>query len=137
MFVIQKGASLENVLTKYEMVFNEGLGTVLGYEAKLVMKENAVPRFCKARPMPYAIKEKIEKELNKLVQEGILQPVELSEWAAPIVPVVKPDQSIRICGDFRLTVNQALETERYPLPKIEDILASLAGGERFNQVRFE
>eukprot|EP00731_Ephydatia_muelleri_P017061 Em0010g159a len=77
--------------------------------------------------MPYAIKEKIEKELNKLVQEGILQPVELSEWAAPIVPVVKPDQSIRICGDFRLTVNQALETERYPLPKIEDILASLAG----------
>ncbi|KAL5500511.1 hypothetical protein EMCRGX_G012087 [Ephydatia muelleri] len=104
LFVIQKGASLENVLTKYEMVFNEGL----------------------ARPMPYAIKEKIEKELNKLVQEGILQPVELSEWAAPIVPVVKPDQSIRICGDFRLTVNQALETERYPLPKIEDILASLA-----------
>eukprot|EP00731_Ephydatia_muelleri_P033589 Em0033g5a len=134
LFVIQKGASLENVLTKYEMVFNEGLGTVLGYEAKLVMKENAVPRFCKARPMPYAIKEKIEKELNKLVQEGILQPVELSEWAAPIVPVVKPDQSIRICGDFRLTVNQALETERYPLPKIEDILASLAGGERFTKL---
>eukprot|EP00731_Ephydatia_muelleri_P037580 Em0512g2a len=86
--------------------------------------------------MPYAIKEKIEKELNKLVQEGILQPVELSEWAAPIVPVVKPDQSIRICGDFRLTVNQALalETERYPLPKIEDILASLAGGERFTKL---
>eukprot|EP00731_Ephydatia_muelleri_P017107 Em0010g205a len=136
LFVIQKGASLENVLTKYEMVFNEGLGTVLGYEAKLVMKENAVPRFCKARPMPYAIKEKIEKELNKLVQEGILQPVELSEWAAPIVPVVKPDQSIRICGDFRLTVNQALETERYPLPKIEDILASLAGGERFTKIPF-
>ncbi|KAL5481688.1 hypothetical protein EMCRGX_G021912 [Ephydatia muelleri] len=134
LFVIQKGASLENVLTKYEMVFNEGLGTVLGYEAKLVMKENAVPRFCKARPMPYAIKEKIEKELNKLVQEGILKPVELSEWAAPIVPVVKPDQSIRICGDFRLTVNQALETERYPLPKIEDILASLAGGERFTKL---
>ena len=83
---------------------------------------------------PYAIKEKIEKELNKLVQEGILQPVELSEWAAPIVPVVKPDQSIRICGDFRLTVNQALETEWYPLPKNEDILASLAGGERFTKL---
>ena len=57
-----------------------------------------------------------------------------AEWAAPIVPVVKPDQSNRICGDFRLTVNQALETERYPLPKIEDILASLAGGERFTKL---
>ena len=48
--------------------------------------------------------------------------------------MVKPDQSIRICGDFRLTVNQALETESYPLPKIEDILASLACGEKFTKL---
>ena len=48
--------------------------------------------------------------------------------------MVKPDQSIRICGDFRLTVNQALETDRYPLPKIEDILASLAWGEKFTKL---
>ena len=51
--------------------------------------------------------KEIEEELDKLVQDGILQPVELTEWAAPVVPVVKPDQSIRMCGDFRLTVNQA------------------------------
>ena len=45
------------------------------------------------------------------------------------VHVVKPNKSIRICGDFRLTVNQIFETEKYPLPKIEDIhvLASVAG----------
>ena len=63
------------------------------HEAKLVMKEN-VPKFCKARPVPYAIKEKIEEEL---VQECILQLVERTEciWAAP---VLKPDQCIRICG---------------------------------------
>ena len=42
-------------------MFNEGLGTLQGYEAKLVMKENAVPRFCKARPVPYAIKKKLRK----------------------------------------------------------------------------
>lgn len=40
----------------------------------------------------------------------------------------------RICGDFRLTVNHALEMERYPLPKTEDILASLAGGEKFTKL---
>ncbi|KAL5499597.1 hypothetical protein EMCRGX_G011045 [Ephydatia muelleri] len=84
--------------------------------------------FAKLDQWPYAIKEKIEKELNKLVQEGILQPVELSEWAAPIVPVVKPDQSIRICGDFRLTVNQALETEctdKEHLETLEKVLYKL------------
>ena len=42
------------------------------------MKENTVPTFCKARSVPYAIKEKIEEELDDLVQEGILQPVELT-----------------------------------------------------------
>ena len=48
----------KRILKRYEMVFNEGLGTLQGYEAKLVMKENAVPRFCKARQVPYAIKKK-------------------------------------------------------------------------------
>ena len=48
----------------------------------------------------------VEKELNRLVSEGTLEPVQFSEWAAPIVPVLKKDkQSIRFCGDFRRTVN--------------------------------
>lgn len=96
LFVIHKSDLLEEVLGKYETVFNEGLGTLKGYGAKIVVKENAVPRFFKARPVPYTIKDKIEEELNKLVEDGILQSVKLAEWAAPIVPVVKPDQSIRI-----------------------------------------
>ena len=58
MLVVQNGASLENVL---KSVFNEGLGTLQDYEAKLVMKANAVPRFYKARPVPYAIKKKLWK----------------------------------------------------------------------------
>eukprot|EP00731_Ephydatia_muelleri_P012378 Em0006g1272a len=112
---IQLQVSIDGVLVTMELDTGAAVS---------IVSESTFRRLCSTRP--YAIKEKIEKELNKLVQEGILQPVELSEWAAPIVPVVKPDQSIRICGDFRLTVNQALETEWYPLPKNEDILASLA-----------
>ena len=50
--------------------------------------------------------EKVEKELDRLVEEGILEPVEYSEWASPIVAVLKPDkQSVCICGDFKQTVN--------------------------------
>lgn len=52
----------------------------------------------------------------------------------PIVPVIKSNGSIRICGNFKLTVNPHLIMNRHPLPLIEEILASLGGGERFSQI---
>ena len=50
-----------------------------------------------------------------------------SEWATPIVPVVKPSGRVRICGDFKVIVNQANE-DKYPLPRTENIIANLANG---------
>ena len=41
------------------------------------------------------------------------------DWATPIVTVVK--QSVRICGDFRATVNPVSKLNRYPIPRIEDL----------------
>ena len=45
-------------------VFSEGLGELKGMKVKIQMKDNATPRFCKSRPVPYALKEKVEKELT-------------------------------------------------------------------------
>ena len=59
--------------------------------------------------------------------------MEFSDWAAPIVPVVKRDGSIRICGDYKVTVNQAAKLDKYPLPWIDDIFASLEGGKIFSK----
>ena len=89
------------------------------------------PRFCKPRTVPYALRGRVEQELDCLERDGIIQPVEFSEWAAPIVPVVKTDGSIRICGDYKVTVNQAAKLDTYPLPRSDDLFASLAGGKTF------
>ena len=56
--------------------------------------------------MPYAMKRKMKAELERLQKEGTIEPVQLSEWAAPIVPIMKHDESIRICGDYKATINQ-------------------------------
>ena len=56
------------------------------------------------------------------------EPVEFSECAAPIVPIVKRDGSVRICGDYKLTVNRAAKLDTYHLQCIVDLLASLSGG---------
>ena len=104
-------------------MFRAGLGTLQGFKAKIIIEDNAIPKFCKARSIPYAFKEMVEKELNRLMSEseGTLEPVQFSEWAAPIVRVLKKDkQSIRICGGFHRTVNPVSKLDRYPITKVED-----------------
>ena len=55
--------------------------------------------------MAFAIKEKVEVELKWLEGLGVIEKVKYSDWASPIVPVSKPNGSIRICGDFKVTIN--------------------------------
>lgn len=62
-------SALESVLQKYDTVFSEGLGTCTGFKAKIQVDPNANPRFCKARSVPYYFRDKVEKELQKLVNE--------------------------------------------------------------------
>ena len=57
-----------------------------------------------------------------------------SDWAAPIVPVMKSDKSIRICGDFKQTINKVSKLEHYPIPKINDLFATLSGGTSFSKL---
>lgn len=126
--------SLDGVLKEYKEMFLPGLGLLKGIQVHLTCKEEAVPKFFKARTVPYAYKEKLDEEIDRLLTEGILEPVKTSEWATPIVPVLKQDRRIRICGDFKLTVNKSTELEQYPLPKIEDLFAQLSGGTTFTKL---
>ena len=75
------------------------------------------------------------KELQRLVSEGILEPVQFSDWASPIIAVLKEDRkSVRLCGDFKQTINPVSKLDRYPLPKIEDLFATLSGGKSFTKL---
>ena len=125
--------SLQPVLDQHKEVFNDELGTVKDAAAKFQIDTEAAPKFYKPRPVPYAMRNLVEKELERLQLQGIIEPVKLSDWAAPIVPVLKKDGSIRICGDYKLTVNRAAKVDTYPLARIEDLFTSLAGGKAFSK----
>lgn len=116
----EESVNLEAILTDYSDVFAPELGLFKVLPAHLYVKEGVVPKFFNARPLPYATKDKVDVVLDRLLSSGVLSPVAHSEWATPIVPVEKADGSIRICGDYKLTVNTACETEQYPLPVIDD-----------------
>ena len=115
-------------------LFAEELGTMEPFRVTLQVKKDAKPRFYKARSVPFATKEAIEAELDHLESCGILEKVDYSLWAAPIVAVPKKDGKIRICGDYKVTVNQSLEVDQYPLPKPDELFASLAGGQKFTKL---
>ena len=92
-------------------IFTEELGTIDPFTAKLRVRSNVAPKFCKARLV--LIKGAIECKLEHLESCGILDKVDYSEWAAPIVAIPKKDSKFRICGDYKVTVNQALDVEQY------------------------
>lgn len=123
-----KHSSVEDLLKKHSQLFRSELGTLKGMEAKIFVPPDSQPQFYKPRPLPYALKDKVEQELDKLVEAGIITPVQFSDWAAPTVPVVKSDSRIRICGDYSITVNRVSKLDSYPLLKVEDLLTTMSGG---------
>jgi hypothetical protein len=117
-----------------ETVFKPGLGKLKEIKASLKLKQNTQPKFCKPRPVPYAVKPKLEATLEKMVAEGNIEKVDYSEWATPIVAVVKPDGSVRVCGDYKVTVNPCLEVNQHPLPRIEDCFQAMNRGKKFTKL---
>ena len=73
-----------DVLEKHPAVFRDELGMLQGMKAKIHVHPQAQPKFFRPRSVPYVLREKVEKELDRLEKEGIIAPVQFSDWAAPI-----------------------------------------------------
>jgi transposase InsO family protein len=130
----ETSSPLTGLLEQYAEVFADELGTTKGTKAKLQIRPEAPPKFCKARPVPFALKNAIEEELDALEKKGVLERVDHSEWATPVVAVPKGDGHIRLCWDYKVTLNPALEIDQYPLPKPEELFATLSGGKYFSKL---
>jgi len=100
----------------------------------LKLKPGAVPIFAKPRPLPFTFKDKIEKELSILEKNGVIQLVDNNEWGASLVLVLKGNGAIRICGDYKTTINKYLKDVKHPLPRIEEIFVALQGGKTFSKI---
>ena len=124
----------EDIKSEFPSLFSNQLGCYKGKKFSVQVDESVKPVYCKPRMIPYALRTKVEKELERLQQEGVISPVTHSSWAAPIVPVLKADNSIRICGDYRLTANKVALTDCYPIPKIDSLFTCLAGGKYFSKL---
>ena len=67
-----------------------------------------------------------------MVQLGIITPVEVAEFTTtPLVVISKHKETVRICGDFKVSVNPHLNGQQYPRPSCNEVFQKLSGGKQF------
>ena len=126
--------TMDKLLVEYQDLFTDSYEGIKGVNAHIRVKEGVQPIYMKHRSVPYAMKGRVETELRKLESNKVLVKVDRSEWATPIVVVPKTDNTVRICGDYKVTLNQAVTDEQYPLPNADDLYAELSGKKVFTKL---
>ena len=105
-----------------------------GVTVKLSVRDGSKPIFYKPRAVPYALRDGVATEIERLIKEGIIEKISYSDWATPFVAIQKPNTTVRICGDNKVTVNPVLDVPEYPLPTAEDVFQKLNGGQKFTKL---
>ncbi|KAK4395955.1 Transposon Ty3-G Gag-Pol polyprotein [Sesamum angolense] len=83
------------------------------------------------RMAPLELKE-LKKQLEELLDKEFIQP-SISPWGAPVLFVKKKDGSMRLCVDYR-QLNRITIKNKYPLPRIDDLLDQLKGATVFSKI---
>nr|CAI5841731.1 unnamed protein product [Callosobruchus analis] len=122
-------SSAKLILNKYQRLFS-GHGKMKKL-CRIVLKENAIPKVCAARKIPFALKSKVKQKLDEMINENIIAPItEPTDWVHPIVIVPKPNNDIRVCMDPR-ALNQYIKRELFPIPTTDCLFNEVAGAKFF------
>lgn len=115
-----------------ESVTVEKLGCAKGFIHKVKVRPDVKPVQQKLRRLPFSVREAVSKELKKLVDLDVIEPVESSEWISPIVVTTRknrPDPGL--CVDLR-EPNKSVVVDGFPLPHMEEIFTELRGAMLFS-----
>lgn len=121
--------STANIMKKYSHVF-EGLGKIKG-EVDLELTNEVVPVRQAPRRIPVALKDELRKELDDMVQQGIIIEEEgYTDWISNLT-MVKKNGKLRICLDPS-NLNTALKDTKQQLPTLDEILPELNNAKVFS-----
>ena len=121
-----------NVLNKFDGYLNENFQSNVNSEVTLKLDENATPVFMKARTVPVRYRKLVKIELDRLENSGVISRVFESDWASPMVCVMKPNGQLRLCGDYSATLNKNMRTFQYPLPSVEYVTSCIGNSKVYS-----
>ena len=127
---------VQDILNQFSDVFPRELPTGLPPQRSLDHRIDLVPGAEPPHRAPYCMSLKgldaLKKELQELTDKGYIQP-SVSPFGAPVLFVPKKDGGLRLCVDYR-ALNKVTVHNRYPLPRIDELLDRLRGAKIFTKI---
>ena len=109
------------------------LGKIEGFVHKVRIDNKVRPIRQSLRQIPFALRDKVKQEIQRLVEADVIEKVEASSWTSNVVIVQKKDGRIRLCVDMR-AANKAVITDGFPIPRIEELLHSMKNAVMYSKI---
>ena len=130
---VVKEPKLLSLQQKYDDVFEDKLGKCTKSKVSIHLKNDTKPILYNTRPLPFAVKQKVQNEIDRLVDLGVLQKINYSDWEDPIVVVNKPNGKVRLSGDFK-AINRCINVVQHSIPTLDVLLEKLQGGQFYSKI---
>ncbi|GAU45204.1 hypothetical protein TSUD_139090 [Trifolium subterraneum] len=135
--LLEGGVKLEEipVVSEFSDVFPEDISD-LPPEREVEFSIDLVPGTSPISMAPYRMSaselNELKKRLEELLEKKFIRP-SVSPWGAPVLLVKKKEGSMRLCIDYR-QLNKATIKNKYPLPRIDDLMDQLVGACVFSKI---
>ena len=129
---VARGMTWENFISKFPKVFGEQVGRFQG-SIRLYVDQSLQPSHMSTRRLPIAIKDRLEKELERLERlDAIEATSEPSEWTSALAVTHKQNGDLRVRIDPG-GLNKALQRVQHPVPTVEELVAEVANAKVFSK----
>jgi hypothetical protein len=123
---------LQPILNAYQDVFSSVPATTSLGVHQIMTPEDQVPIALRPRRTPLAATDTLEKELDSMLEMGIIRP-STSPWNSPVVVVPKKDGTLRFCIDFR-GLNKVTQRDPYGMPSVDELRDRITGAKYFSNI---
>ena len=128
---IRDSHRVADILNWFQNILREGVGEITDATCSLKLKPETQPVYFAPRPVPYALILRVNAKLDEMEREGLILKTDYCPWGTPLVIALKADVNIRLYGDYKVTVNKALEPNNFSIPRVDELLTKIHGSSCF------